>query len=161
MQRLTFFSPISCTFLVQTLGHFQRYSTFCPRKHRKLASKVAYLWRYGLFSQPIRLPQTAKNWIFILEMHLKIHLVSNLCYISPASRHKKTYHSCLHQNFCKENSQIVITYLFFSSKTTTCTFSPFSSVEIAHIHCSSSSFSENHAKFAQCIFSWYVKYNVL
>ena len=156
MQRLTFFSPISCTFLVQTLGHFQRYSTFCPRKHRKLASKVAYLWRYGFFSQPIRLPQTAKNWIFILEMHLKINLVSNLCYISPASRHKKTYHSCLHQNFCKENSQIVITYPFFLQKKPTC-----ACVEIAHIHCSSSSFSENHAKFAQCILSWSVKCNVL
>ena len=48
----------------------------------KMASKVAYLWQFGFFfSLQPRLLKTAQDRKFILEMCLKTHLFSHLCYM--------------------------------------------------------------------------------
>ena len=70
-----FFSFKSCNFFVRTK---KLSDSFCPWKHKKLDSKVAYLWQFGFFSLQPWLLKTDQDRKFILEMCLKTHLFSNL-----------------------------------------------------------------------------------
>ena len=127
---------------------------FANKKLKKPPQKVAYLWQWQFFS--LYSPDCPKQpkignsyWKCVSR-----HICSLIC---------ATYH----QQVGTKNIPLMFTLaflqgkfanynyisLFSSKKNNMHIFSPFTSVEIDHLHCSSSSFSKNHAKFAQCILS--------
>ena len=81
MQKIAIFSDRSCNFSVRMLGYSQKKKLrfFFQLKHKKIGLKSCILLTVWIFfSLQPRLPKTAQDRKFLLEMCLKTHLFSNL-----------------------------------------------------------------------------------